>query len=432
MATTLNAPINKPVPRFFYGWFIVAFSTLAMVVSNGLAVGGLPIFFKPMTDELLSLGAITEARSFTGTIGGVTFLVGGLFAPVAGWLTTKVNLRVLMTAGCIFLGSGLLLYSRATTAGPIYLAHALFGLALCLIGLLANTVLISHWFRSKRGLAMGLVLTGTSLGGALIPQLALPFIKNPAYGWRTGILFVSALVWVVLLPAIWLVVRVHPGEAGLWPDGAAAPAEEVQDAPLTGYTLGEALRTPDFWAFAVVALGLFYAIITVIQQVILYLQSPAIGMNIQQAGNVQTTLTLMSVAGKFFFGNLSDRLPKSLVLLLCASVMLLGTLVLLILSGSTAYLFAIPFGIAFGGSVVSIQVLAVERFGLKEAGKIIGAITLVETLGGAAGLFATGKLAQKYGYGPAFKGVIIATAIALAASFVLHKLVSRTRRQTAL
>lgn len=427
MAATLDTPTNKPSSGIFYGWYIVAFSTLAMVVSNGLTVGGLPIFFKPMTDELLSLGAITEAKSFTGAIGGVTFLVGGLFAPVAGWLTTKVNLRVLMTAGCVFLGSGLLIYSRATTAGPVYLAHALFGLALCLIGLLANTVLVSNWFRGKRGLAMGIVLTGTSLGGALIPQMALPFIKNPAYGWRTGMLVVSALVWVILLPAIWLVVRVTPSELGLWPDGAAAPSEAEQRAPLTGYTLGEALRTPDFWAFAVVALCLFYAILTVIQQVILYLQSPAIGMNIQQAGNVQTTLTLMSVAGKFFFGSLSDRLPKSLVLTLCASVMLLGTLVLLGLSVGTAYLFAIPFGVAYGGSFVSIQVLAVERFGLKEAGKIIGAITLVETIGGAIGLFLTGILAQKYGYGPAFKGVIIATAIALAASFVLHKLVSRTR-----
>lgn len=430
MATAYSEPTNKQSSGVFYGWFIVAFSTLAMVVSNGLTVGGLPIFFKPMTDELLSLGAITEAKSFTGAIGGVTFLVGGLFAPVAGWLTTKFNLRVLMTLGCVALGSGLLIYSRAHTAGPVYLAHALFGIALCFIGLLANTVLISNWFRAKRGLAMGIVLTGTSLGGALIPQLALPFIKNPSYGWRAGMLVVSALVWVILLPAIWLVVRVKPSDLDLWPDGAAAPTEEERRSPLTGYRLGEALRTPDFWTFAVVALCLFYAILTVIQQVILYLQSPAVGMSIQQAGNLQTTLTLMSVVGKFFFGGLSDRLPKSLVLTLCASVMLLGTLVLLGLSVSTAYLFAIPFGIAYGGSFVSIQVLAVERFGLKEAGKIIGAITLVETIGGAIGLFATGKLAQKYGYGPAFNGVIVATAIALAASLVLHKLVARARLQS--
>jgi len=75
-----------------------------------------------------------------------------------------------------------------------------------------------------RGSALGLVMMGTSLGGILIPQLARPLIEK--YNWRVAMLAVSMLIWFVLLPAIWLVVRVHPRELGLEPDGAALGAND--------------------------------------------------------------------------------------------------------------------------------------------------------------------------------------------------------------
>ena len=259
---------------------------------------------------------------------------------------------------------------------------------------------------------MGIIVTGTSLGSVLIPKIAEPLITN--YGWRTAMLVFAAVVFVVLLPSVFLIVRDFPRERGLAQDGDALTAEVKTEAvALPGMTLREAMRTASFWLFAVCAAMLFYAILVVVQQFILYLQSPQIGMNLKEATNAQAAMGLASIFGKLFFGWLCDRIQRSQAFILCCAWMFLATLALLTLKLSTVYLFLIPFGIGYGGSFAVIQVFAVERFGLREAGKILSAITVCETLGGATGLFLTGLLAGKYGYTMAFHGVIVAAAVAM-------------------
>ena len=398
---------------FAYGWLIVAVSTLAMLLTNGLSIGGLPVFFKPLLTDLAGLGTVKPGdRSVTAFASSITFWTAGLAVLLAGWLVNRVKLRVLMAAGTVTLCAALVVYSRAMGPGQVYAAHFLFGLTLAFAGLMVNTVLISNWFKRLRGTAMGIIVTGTSLGSVLIPKIAEPLITN--YGWRTAMLAFAAVVFVVLLPAVFLIVRDFPRERGLRQDGDALTAEVKTEAvALPGMTLREAMRTTSFWLFAVCAAMLFYAILVVVQQFILYLQSPQIGMNLKEATNAQAAMGLASIFGKLFFGWLCDRIQRSQAFILCCAWMFLATLALLTLKLSTVYLFLIPFGIGYGGSFAVIQVFAVERFGLREAGKILSAITVCETLGGATGLFLTGLLAGKYGYTIAFHGVIVAAAVAM-------------------
>jgi MFS family permease len=65
-----------------------------------------------------------------GLAGSLTFLVAGLFSPVAGFLVDKFNIRILMIIGCIILGCGLLLHSQAMTPGIVYLSRSLMGVSL--------------------------------------------------------------------------------------------------------------------------------------------------------------------------------------------------------------------------------------------------------------------------------------------------------------
>ena len=418
--------------KFFYGWLIVAVATLAMLITNGLAVGGLPVFFKPLLTDL----GITD-RSVIGTATAVTFLISGGLAPVAGNLIGRFNLRLLMSAGCVFLGVGLSIYARAHSPQQIFVAHMLLGLGLCFAGLLPNTVLVSNWFRRQRGLAMGVVITGTSLGTLLIPKLAAPLIQ--AQGWRFAMLAVSALIWFILLPAIWLVVRVHPRELGLAPDGATADepdaavntTAQAPSAQLPGLTLGEAVRTPMFYVFSLCAAMLFYSILAVVQQLNLFLQSPRIGMNLTAAATIQSTLGAASIVGKLVFGQISDRFPKVWVNMICCGTLCLAGGMLLSLTATTAFPFALAFGFGYGGAFVLVQLMVAECFGLRELGRILGVITIVETVGGALGNFLTGKLAQAAGdYSAGFGAVFGAAVIAFIAALLLLRLLPR-RAQTA-
>ncbi|HYE75495.1 MAG TPA: hypothetical protein VEF04_19290, partial [Blastocatellia bacterium] len=81
----------KTSSRFVYGWLIVAVATLAMLVTNGLTIGGLPVFFAPMLESLRLPKEVTAFGS------SLTLWASGLFSLPVGWLVRRFSLRVLMT-----------------------------------------------------------------------------------------------------------------------------------------------------------------------------------------------------------------------------------------------------------------------------------------------------------------------------------------------
>lgn len=410
--------------NLYYGWVIVAVSTLALLISNGLSIGGITIFYKPIQQELLGLGAIAPERvqSVYGNAPALTILLAGLIAPLAGFLLQRLKARIMMVIGSFILGSGLIVYSQATSPLMVYIAHSLLGTSLAFVGVVVCTVLVSDWFVKRRGTALGIVLLGTSLGGVIIPQIGAPLIAR--LGWRTAMLAVSLVVWLILLPAVLFLVRNRPAEIGASVDGAASETGKEQEALGSGLTLKEALATSTFWVLSVCAALLFYAIFVVIQQLALYLQGPKIGFNLQQASVAVSILWFSSLTGKFAFGWLSDRFSARRVMIVSSLLMFAATFVLLFLDVGTVYLFAIPFGLTYGGTFVLLQLLVAEYFGTREYGKILGAVTLIETIGGALGPFITAKIADAYGgdYSQAFYGVILATGIAFALVVLLNVL----------
>src|SRR5437763_12327900 len=93
-----------------YGWVIVVVSTLALIISNGLAIGGMPVFSKDIRAEFIALGAVPadHAESFIANAANVTFLMSGVFSLIGGLLIGRVHLKSLMICGCVCLGGGLL------------------------------------------------------------------------------------------------------------------------------------------------------------------------------------------------------------------------------------------------------------------------------------------------------------------------------------
>lgn len=407
--------------RFFYGWVIVAISTLSLLISNGLSIGGLPVFYKPIQEDLLALGTVTSQTkdSVTGLGAGLTFLLAGVFSFAIGFFLDRIGSRSFMIAGTIVLGCGLAFYSFAAGPLDVYVSHSLLGLSLGLVGVMIQTVLISNWFRRKRGTAMGIILTGTSFGGVVIPIVATPLIA--AYGWRSALQMMSLLVWLVLMPAMVFFVRNRARDLGLNFDGDADAADETAGS-VEGATFAEALRSPVFWVIALCALLIFYPIFTISQQFNLYLQNN-VGVSRELAGTAQSLLFVTSVVGKFLFGWLCDRFPTRVVIMICCGVMFLATCMLVgFLTPSTIFVFLLPFGLGYGGTFVLIQLLTVESFGLRDIGKILGAITLIETLGGFIGSVITGRLAglNNGDYTLAFYGVTAAAGLAMLSTVLIY------------
>jgi MFS family permease len=402
-------------PQKKYGWVIVTIAVLSLMISNGLAIGGLPPFYKPIREEFVAIGAIdaSRAESFIGNSANITFLLSGVFSLIGGWLISRSGLKPVMLIGCGLLGGGLVIHSQASTAEVVYAARALMGASLGFIGVAPCVVLVSRWFDKGRGTALGIVLTGTSLGGAAIPLVAAPLIAQ--YGWRYAMIGLTSIIWLVLVPAIAFLVRE--------PRKNATAVTSDSDAA-DGMTLGEAIRTPLFWAFGACAALVFYPIFVTSQQFILYLQSPKIGVSAETAAFAQSALFAISIGGKFLAGTLSDKFRAVRVMVGCSLLMFAASLVLLGLTADNSLYFLLPFAIGYGGTFVLLQRLAADFFGRREIGKILGLITLIEVTGAAVGGRITGYLADRNGgdYTYAFYGVTIAAGLAFLATLAIYAL----------
>jgi MFS family permease len=199
----------------------------------------------------------------------------------------------------------------------------------------------------------------------------------------------------------------------------------AKPAPASGITFAQAIRTPLFWIFAFGAALIFYPIFVTSQQLIL--QTARIGFSAWQGTFVLSGLFAVSVAGKFLFGYLSDRFSPVRVILVCTSIMFASTFLLIDLNSTTAFLFLVPFGLGYGGSFVLIQRLVADFFGERDYPKILGAITIGDTLGAVVGGMITGWLADRFDgdYTVGFYGVIIATGLALVIMVLLNLAGSR-------
>lgn len=401
--------MNSDAPDRGYRWIILVVATLGLVISNGIAISGIPVFSKPIQSEFVEKGIIAadNAQTFIANASIITFLMSGVFSLVAGWALTRISLRHSMIAGAVMLGVAMVLHSRAESVLIVYLARFLMGAALGFVGVTPSVILVSNWFGKKKGTALGILLTGTSIGGFLMPVVFSKIIE--LYQWRAALLIVSLFVWIILFPLIVFVVR-RPEE----------PSSDPLPVMSSGLTLSEALRTKQFWIFSVAAALVFYTIFVATQQFILYLQSPKIGLSLSIASAWQSILFGLSVTGKTAAGFLSDRFSANRITLWSTAMMLASTFVLLLAGAPFGFL--LLYGLGYGATFVMLQRLVSEYFGDRDYARILGTITMIEIFGGVVGGRLTGYLADKSGgdYSTAFYAMVAVTAAAFFCMLALN------------
>ncbi|MEM9489484.1 MAG: MFS transporter [Myxococcota bacterium] len=396
-----------------YAWLIVASAFFGLLISNGLAIGGLQVFDGAILAEF---GWSRGAYKFGPFL---TFAIAGICGPLIGWIADRQGVRRLMVVGALVLAVGLYGFSYMESLFHLYIIHSLFGLALACAGLVVNVMLVSRWFAKKRGTAIGLALVGTSAGAIVFPLINNALIT--AVGWRQAFAWLGIFP-LLLIPVIAGVIREWPGDRGLAPYGAAPKSATAQDAPsprAQGMPYLEALRSRDFWLLAAIAMSTFYVVLGVLQNLFLHLLS--LDFTAPQAARGLAAFGVMALVGKFALGFLADYLDPKKVLIGGLATMLAGCLCLTSMSSTLLWPFLILFGLGWGGLYTMIQLLVVVRFGLRDSGKILGTITILDAIGGGLGPFLTGVLHDRSGdYQSAFIGMSALLATALALSFLLR------------
>ena len=382
----MNAAQPLTGSRVFYGWWLLAGLFVVYVITNGVILNTLPIFYPALVKEFgWNQQQVTSPAQ-------LLFLVVAILSPFAGALLDRYSARTLMLIGCglILLAYGL--YATMHSLTQLLVTYLVFSVGITLAGIIPSMHIITRWFVKSRGLAVGILLIGSSLGGAIFNQVAGGAMQ--ANGWRSAVWLLGGLsVALVILPMLFL-VKDAPAQLGLQADGGSVTTSTGGN-PASGrvpVTLGQAARSLNFYILLFVTGAMWFCIVGVIQHQSLFFSDLKTDIPVK---NILSLFFLSSVLGKLVFGRLSDRYPKKWIMLAAVLMLAVGTTILYASPRNPAQLlwvYAVAFGIGFSGTFTMIQLLVAELYGGTSYGRILGVVTMVDTLAGVLGILLIGKM----------------------------------------
>jgi MFS family permease len=384
------------MPRMRYGWVMVGIGALMTCVAIG-AMFSLAVFLEPMgRDTGWSRAAISGAMT-------LNFLAMGFAGFGWGALNDRYGTRPVVLAGSVLLGLGLVLASRATSQTGFLLTYGL------IVGVAAGSFFapmiaaVMGWFERHRSLAVSLVSVGVGVAPMTISPFAAWLVTWT--DWRSAQLTIGILAWALLIPAA-LFVRPTPAAAAVH----GANAEQA--------STGGALRSAPFIVLALTYFACCAAHSGPIFHTISY--AIACGVPAMAAVTVYSVEGLAGLGGRIALGVLADRygVKRILIIGLAIQALAAGAFVFAARLGEF-YAVAAVFGFAYGGVMPLYAVLAREYFAQRIMGTVLGAATMVASLGMSLGPLAGGWVFDRFGgyawlYVGSFALGLGAVAIALA------------------
>ena len=371
----MNSPATGSRRELFRGPDAVqalatAFFALFSIV--GLALWGLPFFYDFMVQQFgWSRAQVTSGNALSKLV------VGPVFGFFAGWIVDRFGPRRLMMIGVLLAGVALAGLGIVSSLGMFYVFYFLNALGYVCGGPLPNQVLLSRWFDKSRGKAMGIAYLGIGCGGAVAPWFSHFLVQH--FGWQAALKALGLLVIVIAFPLAFFLKELPP------------PAT-VHSATSTAPGVKAAFQSMPFYLLAIGSMCSIAAVSGTQQNLKLFLSLDQHYSQSQAARIISLVLTC-SIAGRLLMGWLADRFPTKYVML---SIYLLVAVAipLLFLAPAKAplYGFAVMFGIGLGGDYMIIPLMAVEMFGMRILGRLLGVILTADGMAEAVSPWLVGHL----------------------------------------
>ncbi len=398
-------------PRIFYGWWIVGGCFSLQMLVGSLMIHSFTAYFPLLQSQF------GWSRSVLSGAFALSRAESGLLGPLQGWLIDKFGPRVMVRGGMLLFGLGFIMFSRLDSVLDYYVAFLLMALGSSVGGFLTVATTVVNWFERRRGVAMGIAMSGFGIGGLLVPAIAWSLTE---LGWRQTA-FVSGVVIIVLGIPIGQLFRQRPEQYGYLPDGATPDTAGESEAldrntpaadQVDGFTAGEAMRTPAFW---LLSLGHSLALLTV-GAVSLHLVPhimESVGLSITAASGAVAVMTVFNIVGQIGGGFLGDRFSKRM---LAALAMLVHSVAMLTLAFASSvpmvYAFAVMHGTAWGVRGPMMTTIRADYFGRAAFATIMGFSSLVVMIGMTTGPLFAGFMADVFdGYRVPFVVIAALTGI---------------------
>jgi MFS family permease len=416
----LSAARNSEPRGIFFGWYMVVASVLTNTIFSAAYFQGFGVLILPIERAFgWDRWVISAAMSLRQ-------LESGIVSPAVGFLLDRFSARRLIFWSAVISGFGFIGLGFTASIATFFLCFVIISLGASGVSHAVTwPVIISRWFRRKRGLATGLAVTGPIFGS---PIVILNTQIEQAYGWRV-VLFVYGGLILLGVTLLSMLVRDRPEPYGLRPDGdppeeRSAENETVQSLCRAdpGLTFRAVLRTKEFWLFTSYLSGTFAINSAVQGHMIPYFQQD-IGLSAAWAAVVMSMVFIISGIGRIGGGYLLDRVDYRLVLAIVAAMMGLGLLYLQVLGAKSVLEtlpFALMFGVSFGCLVPMRGTVGSIMFGTRAIGKVLGLLQGGPIAAGVVGPMVMGMIFDLHGnYSAAIWGLIVISAFMIPLSLAM-------------
>ncbi len=377
-----------------YAWVIVwaAFASLAVIFGIAYSFAAL---FESFAAEFAA------RRADVSLVFGLSGLIYFVLGVGGGILADRYGPRLVCSAGMLCIAGGLAATSLAHSLAMVYLAYGVgIGVGIALV-YSPSIACVQPWFTRRRGLAAGIASAGIGAGTLVVPLVAASAIAW--LQWRGALRGLALGVLIIGLGATLLLKR-------------APSVHGTARGTIPGASLREALRSSSFW-------WLYLAVVVGGPTMFIpfaHVSAAARDLGIAEASAVGLVglIGIGSLLGRFAIGALADRLGRSLTLALMQASMGASYLLWHAAGGYAALaLFALWFGLSYGGIVSLLPALCMDLFGARAVSSIIGALYTGAAVGNLLGPTLAGAVFDRTGsYGTVIWACIALSAVATLAS----------------
>ena len=370
------------VRRVHYAWVIVGVTLVTLMAAQ--AVRAAPgVIIVPLEREF---GWDRAAISLSVAVSLLAFGLGG---PLGGTLLERFGPRRVLTGGVLLIASGLGALLFITELWQLFLVWGvIIGLGTGGAGQVASAAIAQRWFRTHRGLVVGLFGGSTSAGQLVfVPAMAALTVAS---GWRAAIALLLGAALVVIVPLL-LFMRDRPSDVGTRAVGEGETLTALERADDARHTpLAVALRSTDFWLLA----GSFFVCGFTSNGLIgTHLIPHAVehGFTEVAAASALALLGALNIVGTLASGWLTDRYDNRKLLAGYYGFRALSLLALpIVYDMQGLLLFAVVYGLDWIATVPPTVNLTATIFGRASVGTLYGWIWFSHMIGAALAAYAGG------------------------------------------
>ena len=329
----------------------------------------------------------------------IQWIVSGMFGPPAGWLGDRYGVRWTMRLGAVLFIVGMVLTGFMRELWQFYLFFGVILSAAMGIFQVPLTAAVTLWFRKHLGTGMGLLQSSQGIG----PLVAVPVMLLIIQLFGGGIDGLRAAFWIPGIvggAVILIMVRFfynEPAQIGVRALGAPEdePIKAVQTGEIakirTKVFLKQAQRTGAFWNL----IGIHFWGCAGHAIILVYLVAMAEDEGVSKglAAGAFVTLSVTSTITRFAVPVIAERMGSKPAMAGCFFLQV-APIVLLFFAQDAwhFYLFAVLFGIGFGGEMSAFPIINRQYYGSGPIGTTYGYQMMGAGVGMAAGALIGGQL----------------------------------------